>query len=61
MVGKQKLRAKAYVIVSTIKEFGKLIKDQVQWLKEEEINLKVKYTILKYTTKVGILLGSNIE
>ena len=30
-------------------------------LKEEDINLKIKYTIPEYITKVGILVGPNVE
>ena len=61
MIRNKNRKAKAYVTISTVKRFSELTKNQLRLLKEEEINLKVKYMIPEYTTKVGIILSLNVE
>ena len=54
MIENKNRKVEAYISISIVKGFGKLIKNQLSLLKEEEINLKIKYIIPEYTTKVGI-------
>ena len=61
MIRNKNRKAEACVTILIVKGFSKLIKNQLSLLKKEEINLKIKHTILEYITKVGILLSPNVE
>ena len=37
------------------------MKNKVQYLKDEKLSLSTKYIISKYVTKVGYIIGLNLE
>ena len=47
--------------VITKQGFGGLIKEQVDFLKKEYLSLSIKRSIGKHITRIGYIIGPNIE
>ena len=47
--------------IITKKGFGNLVREQVAYLKEAQLSLSIKKTVGQHVTRVGFIIGPNIE
>lgn len=61
IIGKKKQKTQVFISMVMKCGFGELIKHQLLLIKEQELMLVVKHTVREHTSRIGIIIGPNLE